>query len=111
MANKDKLNFFMIYIEEAHATDEWNIGASAGAIVESHKTMEDRMQCVKMFSDNHGVKFPIYPDDMKSTFMNTFASWPVRCFITKGKVIHHISEPKNGEVDFCELFQIALELC
>jgi hypothetical protein len=101
----------MIYIEEAHATDEWNIGASAGVIVESHKSITDRMNCIDMFVKNNNVTFPVYPDDMKSSFMNTFASWPVRCFITKNNVFHHISKPINGEVDFCELFEIALKLC
>jgi hypothetical protein len=101
----------MIYIEEAHATDEWNIGESAGEIVESHKTLEDRERCIQLLQNKHSAKFPIYPDDMNSTFMKEFASWPVRCFITVDDKLEHISIPKDGEVDFCELFQIALELC
>ncbi len=100
----------MIYISEAHAKDEWYIGESAGEIVESHKTLEDRVKCIEYFKNKNNVQFPIYPDDMNNTFMNTFASWPVRCFITTEKKIHHISAPNNGEVDFCELFEIALNL-
>ena len=101
----------MVYIEEAHATDEWNIGMSAGSIVESHKTIEDRMKCIEMFKKNNNVKFPIYPDDMESTFMNTFASWPVRCYIIKNEIIEYISQPVDGEIDFCEIFDFALNLC
>lgn len=101
----------MMYIEEAHATDEWNIGMSAGSIVESHKTLEDREKCIESFKNSNNVIFPIYPDDMDSNFMNTFASWPVRCFIVKDMKLEYISEPKDGEVDFCEIFSIALELC
>jgi hypothetical protein len=102
----------MIYIQEAHTKDEWYIGESAGEIIEEqHKTMEDRQKCIDHFKNKNNVQFPIYPDDMQNIFMNIFASWPVRCFITKGNIIHHISEPENGEVDFCELFQIAEDLC
>jgi hypothetical protein len=101
----------MIYIEEAHATDEWNIGESAGELVESHKSLEDRLRCIELLKTKHEAMFPIYPDDMNSTFMKEFASWPVRCFITINNILHHISSPKDGEVDFCGLFQIALELC
>ncbi len=101
----------MMYIEEAHATDEWNIGESAGEIVESHKTLQDRERCIQLFQTKHGATFPIYPDDMNNSFMKEFASWPVRCFITVDNTIYHISTPKDGEVDFCELFEMALNLC
>jgi Iodothyronine deiodinase len=112
MANKTKLNIFMIYIQEAHTKDEWYIGESAGEIIEEqHKTMEGRQKCIEYFRSKNEVQFPIYPDDMNNSFMNTYASWPVRCFITKGKTIHLISEPEHGEVDFCELFKFALDLC
>ncbi len=100
----------MIYISEAHATDEWYIGESAGEIVESHKTIEDRIKCIEYFKNKNNVQFPIYPDDINNTFMNIFASWPVRCFITKDNILQHISSPTHGEVDFCELFQIATKL-
>jgi hypothetical protein len=48
---------------------------------------------------------------MNSTFMNVFASWPVRCYVTVGDEIRYISMPKNAEVDFCEIFDFALKLC
>ena len=102
----------MIYIQEAHTKDEWYIGESAGEIIEEqHKTIEDRKKCIEYFKNKNNIKFPIHIDDINNTFMNIFASWPVRCFITKGKIIQHISEPVNGEVDFCKLIQFALSLC
>jgi hypothetical protein len=110
MTNKTKINFFMIYIEEAHAIDGWNIGESAGEMVESHKTLEDRQKCINMFKEKNDVQFPIYPDDMNSSFMNDFASWPVRCFVTENNILKYISSPKNGEVDFFEIFDFVLNL-
>lgn len=101
----------MIYIQEAHTKDEWYIGESAGEIIEEqHKTEEQRQNCVEYFRKKNNIQFPIFSDDMNNTFMNIFASWPVRCFITDGNIIHHISEPKGGEVDFFELFKIAENL-
>lgn len=100
----------MIYIEEAHTKDKWYIGESAGEIVESHKNIEDRMKHIEYFRNKNNVQFPIYPDDMNSTFMNTFASWPVRCFVSLDDEIKYISMPENAEVDFCEIFDFALNL-
>jgi hypothetical protein len=47
---------------------------------------------------------------MNNTFLNTFASWPVRCFIIIDNTIYHISELYDAMIDFCEIFQIALSL-
>jgi hypothetical protein len=102
---------FMIYIEEAHTKDKWHIGKSAGEIVESHKNLDDRIKHIEIFKNKNNIQFPIYPDDMNSTFMNVFASWPVRCYVTVGDEIRYISMPKNAEVDFCEIFDFALKLC
>ena len=35
---------FIIYINEAHAADVWNIGESAGVINYSHKEIKQRIQ-------------------------------------------------------------------
>lgn len=100
----------MIYIAEAHSIDEWYIGESAGEILNSHKTINDRQDCINKFIEKNDIKFPVYPDDMDDTFLTTFSSWPVRCYITLENKIKYISSPKNGEVDFCEIFEVAKSL-
>ena len=73
MANKDKLNIFMIYIQEAHTKDEWYIGESVGEIIEyQHRTIEEQQKCIEFFKKKNDIQFPIYADDMNNTFMNIY---------------------------------------
>jgi hypothetical protein len=100
----------MIYIREAHAIDKWNIGESAGELVYEHKTLKDRIECISKLKKKNNIQFPIYPDDMNDSLMIEYSLWPVRCYVIYDNVIKYISVPENGEVNFCDIFQYALEL-
>lgn len=102
---RDNLNAFIVYITEAHAQDEWNIGESAGTINFVHKTIDDRLKCVDKFIDTFNIEIPVYADNIKNEFENIFASWPTRCYIIEKKRFALISEPVNSEVNILEIFQ------
>ena len=101
--NKNKFNIFIIYITEAHATDIWNIGESAGVSNSSHKQISDRIRCAKNLIKEYNMEIPVYCDNMDNTFETQFASWPFRYFITYGKTLVNIGNPVNSEFDFGEL--------
>jgi hypothetical protein len=94
----------IIYINEAHAADVWNIGESAGAINYSHKTIDDRIKYINKFTNEYSVTIPIYADNMNNDFETQFASWPVRFFVTKGTRIECIAMPEDSEIDVTQLF-------
>lgn len=104
-ANKQKYNIFIVYINEAHAADVWNIGESAGAINYSHKKISDRLLCCKKFQDEFKTPIPIYCDNMDNDFESSFSCWPVRYFVTLYNKLITLSNPENSEIDICELFQ------
>ena len=95
----------MIYIKEAHATDIWPIGLSAGVLNESHKSITDRNLCASNFVSEFEFKYEVYLDNMKNTFMNTFKVWPFRLIIIKDKKLCYSSVPRNSEYDILELYE------
>jgi hypothetical protein len=98
-------NIFLIYIDEAHAADQWNIGLSAGAINQKHKTIDDRIDCAKKFIKEFQIDLPVYCDNMKNEFETLFAAWPTRYFVIKNNVLQMISDPENSQIDICKLFE------
>jgi len=94
----------MIYIDEAHAADVWNIGESAGAINNKHKTIQDRIECANHLIEEFKIDFPVYCDNMNNDFESMFAAWPIRYFVIKDGLITLISTPEDSEIDICKLF-------
>jgi len=102
----NKCDIFIIYINEAHAADVWNIGESAGMINDSHKTIEDRIACAKKLQEKYQIDVPIYCDNMDDTIEKYFAAWPVRYYIVSpSDVIEMVSIPEDSQFDVLEIFQ------
>lgn len=94
---------FIIYITEAHATDVWNIGESAGALIESHKNINDRIKCIENLKSKFNLTVPIYADNMNNDFEKIYAGWPFRYFIIKNDKLIKIGDPDDSQFDICEL--------
>jgi len=108
--NKNKYNIFIIYINEAHAADVWNIGESAGSINYSHKQLSDRLMYGKKFQSEFNLTIPVYCDNMDDEFETKLACWPVRYFVTSNKQFKLISEPDDSEINICDLFDFLKQL-
>ena len=95
----------MIYIEEAHAIDEWPIGNSAGVINWKHNTLQDRKICAEKMITEHGFEIPVYLDSMDNQFQKNYGCWPFRCIIIdQDNIIQYKSIPKQAEYDFMEIY-------
>ncbi len=94
----------MIYINEAHATDVWPIGLSAGVLNKKHKTIEDRNKCAQEMIKEHNLDFTIYLDSMNNNVEEELSCWPFKVFIIKDKKFEYISKPKNAEYDIMEIY-------
>ena len=101
---KDRCTIILIYISEAHAADVWNIGLSAGTINYSHKTIEDRLQCVNKFVNEFNIRIPVYADNMNDEFETKFAAWPIRYYIIENGKFLHIGQPSDSTFDMTEIF-------
>jgi len=103
---KNKFNIVMIYIEEAHAIDEWPIGSSAGVINFKHKKLADRKLCAERMIADYDFEIPVYIDSMENHFQTAYACWPFRCIIIDEKnTIQYKSIPMQAEYDFIEIYK------
>jgi hypothetical protein len=110
--NKDIYNIFIVYINEAHACDVWNIGESAGSIIYSHKLIEDRVMYANKFKNDYHIKIPIYCDNINNNLETYFSAWPVRYYVFSSRetnmYIDMIGNPEDSELDIIELFDFLL---
>jgi hypothetical protein len=102
-SGKNYCNIFMVYITEAHASDVWNIGMSAGAINPMHQTIDQRIKCAESFKQEFDFQIPVYCDNMANDFETIFSAWPTRYFVCKNNHIIAISEPRASEIDINQL--------
>ena len=73
--------FVYVYVAEAHAKDEWPLGASE--CVDQPKTLAERLARARHFRDAYGVSpdIPVVVDKMDNAFDNAYAVWPERFFV------------------------------
>ena len=94
-----------VYISEAHATDVWPIGDSAGVSNKKHQSIADRAACATNFIEEYNFSVPTYLDNMQNTLRDELAAWPFRYYLIrydttkKAFVFVHIAMPTDAEFD------------
>ena len=78
-----KALFAGVYIAEAHAADEWPVGARV-SFCNQPRTLEERVALAKSFRERFEGSFPLLADTMDNQFMDAFAAWPYRFYIVQG---------------------------
>jgi len=96
------VQWVLVYICEAHAEDEWPIGAPVVA-VNQHKTVEQRAKACADCLDALGAKLPTVLDSMENEFNDLYAAWPLRFYLIDNGVIEHIAMPTQGAYDMTEI--------
>jgi hypothetical protein len=79
-ANKERLNFAMIYIREAHATDGILFGNPK---FEDPKSMEQRLQMASLCQKTMKIPFPILVDEITDQVATRWGAWPIRMVVIK----------------------------
>ena len=80
------MRWLVVYIEEAHASDEWPVG-SLTSITHQPKSLHERCNLAALVSrDLLGAKsglngVEIVVDNMQNSFQIAMACWPIRFFV------------------------------
>ncbi len=92
----EKVDFYWIYIQEAHATDGRR--PSRTVKVALHKTLDDRKAAASGCSAVSPLKAPVLVDDIKDTVTKAYSALPERFFIlgTEGKVLYSGGRGPHG---------------
>ncbi|XP_006825342.1 type I iodothyronine deiodinase-like [Saccoglossus kowalevskii] len=87
---KDKAEFIIVYIKEAHTTEGWKMGPKFSDSKQT-TTLEERIDRARKLleivpnavtSDPYDAsKIRVLVDDMNDTFDNAFWSWPDRAIV------------------------------
>ena len=93
-----------IYIEEAHAVDEWPIGSE----VREHqaKSLEDRYAAAKKLGLSD--KWMLLLDSMDNEFSKAFSPWPFRYYLfDRQGIARVIAQPIGAALPIGELWEVA----
>jgi len=64
---KDKVEFLVIYIAEAHAQDQWPLGRHT--FIHKHTSLDHRIDVVKQFQQSTSFQAPLFVDSMGDEFV------------------------------------------
>ncbi|EDV24912.1 uncharacterized protein TRIADDRAFT_56321 [Trichoplax adhaerens] len=102
----DKAQFILIYIKEAHASDEWPLdylNDSMDVSFKKPRVLEERMSLAKQFIDRFDIKLPVYVDDIKDTMAKEYSATPERLYVIRDGKISYKGGPGPMCYDLDEL--------
>ncbi len=93
-----------MYIAEAHAEDEWQLGSNEeeGVIISQHTSFEERRAAAERCVAELGLTMPALVDEMDDVVNKTFAAWPERIYILIDGRIYYKGGPGPFEFDVPE---------
>jgi len=90
--------FAFVYIDEAHAEDEWPI-SEAPLSVQRHTSLREREDAARILVDHFGGALPfddVYLDDMKNSFNSAYSSWPFRFWVITRERVEFKAMPRDA---------------
>ena len=80
---KDKVEFLLVYIREAHPTDGWQVPANQrdGVLLATPKSIEQREENATSCVRSLGIHFTTLVDNMDNKVELDYAGWPDRLYL------------------------------
>jgi len=89
---KDRAEFFVVYIREAHPVDAWQVGDNVRdeVLVATTTTNEERNQVAGICMTKLGIEFPALIDLDDDKVERAYTGWPDRLYVinTDGAIAH-----------------------
>jgi len=90
--HKDKVAFYVIYIEEAHASDVWQLPVNVkdDVVYASPASQQERRGAASACVRKLGIEFPALVDDWTNSTERAYTGWPDRLYVIDrdGRVAH-----------------------
>jgi len=71
----------VVYIAEAHASDEWPVGKLTSVTTQPKNLAHRRDLATVVHEELLGGEVEVVCDDMRNTFQQAMACWPIRLFV------------------------------
>jgi hypothetical protein len=79
------IDFIIIYIKEAHASDGWKFDGEGYSFIANHRDIQDRIEAVKTMIEfskiNKESQISVYCDTMDDHTNHLFRGWPERLYV------------------------------
>ena len=83
------VDFVVVYIEEAHPTDEWAFENNTYQIQQPN-TLQERMAAARVFANDTEISCPILVDNMQNETNIAYGALPERLYIVHNNKIAFI---------------------
>lgn len=87
---RDRANFLMVYVREAHPSDGWKMESNTkvGVEVSQPKSFDERIGVANQFCTKLSPKMPVVVDELSDPAGHSYSGMPARLYVidTQGKV-------------------------
>ena len=88
---QDRVAFYVVYIQEAHPTDLWELSDNVrdGVLFASPRTDGERTQTASACVRNLGIRIPALLDGIGNQTERSYTAWPDRLYLIgrNGRVV------------------------
>ena len=80
---RDLVEFFVVYIEEAHPIDAWQVSANLedDVLVATTRTEDERYKAAGLCITKLGIELPALIDDTDNRVERAYTAWPDRLYV------------------------------
>ena len=79
------IDFIIIYIREAHASDGWKFHGQQYSFIKNHRNIQDRLDAIKILLEmaniNKDNNISVYSDTIDDHTNHLFRAWPERLYV------------------------------
>jgi len=108
----EKVDFLVVYIREAHSSDEWPVGRTVSCVKQPQTLEERRDNALLLFGPKFLLKVELVLDSIQNSFNELFCGWPIRQFIIQNNKLLWKSQPNIQSLSLeLEEFQRIVDHC
>ncbi len=80
---QDRVEFLIVYVQEAHPTDGWQTDSNvaAGVLFRQHQSYEEREEVAQACSLDLNISIPILIEEMDNTIDEAYGAAPERLYL------------------------------
>ena len=80
---RDRVEFYVVYIEEAHPVDSWQVSDNLedDVLVTTTKTADERYKVTGLCLTKLGIELPALVDEPDNRVERAYTAWPDRLYV------------------------------
>lgn len=90
---RDRVEFFVVYVQEAHPTDGWQTDSNIeeGVLFRQHRSYQEREEVAQSCSIDLNIGLPVLIEEMDNVIDEAYGAAPERLYLVAadGRVAYH----------------------